>query len=186
MLKCQEDDCDAFDEIVARYKDSIYNYIWRMISNQDDVEDLTQEVFLKAFASIKKFRSESNLRTWLYKIATNICIDKYRRAGFEKKILTPMEREMDDGEEPETIDLPDSTYDPRLLYERQELQSEVQKALIRLPEKLRAVILLYDMEDMSYEEIAEALNCPMGTVKSRLHKARMHLRQLLRSYIENK
>lgn len=182
-LRCQEGDCEAFDEIVAHYKDGIYNYIWRMISNRDDVEDLTQEVFVRAYSSIKKFRSEANLRTWLYKIASNLCIDKYRRSGLEKRLFTSMEKDSDDGEVCTTADLPDDTYDPQLLYERREIQQEVHKALAKLPEKLRAAILLCDLEGLSYEEIAEALNCPMGTVKSRIFKARVQLRKLLVPYI---
>ena len=183
MLRCQEDDGEAFDEIVAHYKDGIYNYIWRMISNLDDVEDLTQEVFVRAFTSIKSFRGESNLRTWLYKIATNLCVDKYRRAGLEKRLLIPLDRESGD-DEPSGFEVPDGTYDPERAYERSELQIEVQKALSRLPEKLRAAILLCDIEGMTYEDIAGAIGCPLGTVKSRLFNARLRLRDLLKPYVQ--
>lgn len=186
VLRCQEDDYEAFDEIVARYKDGIYNYIWRMISNREDVEDLAQEVFVRAFAAIKSFRSESNLHTWLYRIAMNLCVDKYRRDGLEKRLITPLEREQLDGGQTASPDVPDGTYDPQRVCERVELQVEVQKALSKLPEKLRAAILLYDLEGMSYEEIAEALGCPVGTVKSRLFNARMQLRDLLKAYVEDR
>lgn len=184
VLRCQEDDCEAFDEIVARYKDGIYNYVRRMISNRDDVEDLAQEVFVRAFASMKSFRRESNLRTWLYRIATNLCIDRYRRAGIEKQLIAPLEHERGDGEASREIDLPDDSHDPQCAFERTELQIEVQKALFKLPEKLRAAIFLYDMEGMPYDQIAETLGCPIGTVKSRIFNGRMQLRYLLRSYIE--
>jgi len=184
VLRCQEDDLDAFDEIVARYKDEIYNYIWRMISNHDDVEDLAQEVFVRAFAAIKSFRRESNLRTWLYRIATNLCVDRYRRKGLEKQSIVPLEREESEEGQSKSIDLPDDTYDPQRIYERSELQTEIQKALMKLPEKQRAVVLLFDLEGMSYEEIARVLDCPIGTVKSRLFNARLSLRKLLRPYME--
>ena len=186
VLRCQEDDYEAFDEIVARYKDGIYNYIWRMISNRDDVEDLAQEVFVRAFAAIKTFRRESNLHTWLYRIATNLCVDKYRRDGLERRLFAPPEREEPGGGQPKDADLPDSTHDPQRVCERAELQAEVQKALSKLPEKLRAAILLYDLEGMPYEEIAEALGCPVGTVKSRLFNARMQLRNTLKAYVEDR
>ena len=186
VLRCQEDDYDAFDEIVARYKDGIYNYIWRMISNREDVEDLAQEVFVRAFAAIKSFRRESNLHTWLYRIATNLCVDKYRRDGVEKRLIIPIERERRDDEEATSADVPDGTHDPQRLCERAELQAEVQKALSKLPEKLRAAVLLCDLEGMSYEEIAEALGCPVGTVKSRLFNARVQLRDLLKAYVEDR
>ena len=184
VLRCQEDDCEAFDEIVARYKDGIYNYIRRMISNRDDAEDLAQEVFVRAFGAIKSFRREANLRTWLYRIATNLCVDKYRRAALEKQLIAPSQREQSGNGESRPVELPDSTHDPRRVFERTELQTEVHKALSRLPEKLRAAVLLYDLEGMSYDEIAETVGCPVGTVKSRLFNARVQLRHLLRPYVE--
>jgi RNA polymerase sigma-70 factor (ECF subfamily) len=183
VRRCQDGDYAAFDEIVARYKDGVYNYIWRMISDRDDVDDLAQEVFVRAFGSIKKFRQESNLRTWLYRIASNICIDKYRRSGPEKALKVPLEREMgDDSWEP--IELPDSSFDPSRMFDQTELRKEIDNALLRLPEKLRSVIVLYDIEGMAYDEIAETLDCPLGTVKSRLFKARMQLRGMLKPYVE--
>lgn len=182
VLRCQEGDCEAFDEIVARYKDGIYNYIGRMISNRDEVDDLAQEVFVRAYAGLKSFRQDSNLRTWLYRIANNLCIDRYRRAGIERKLIVPIEQEDEEGVR--QIDLPDRTYDPQMVCERTELQAQVQKALARLPDKLRMTILLYDMEGLSYEEIAETLGVPIGTVKSRLFNARMQLRNWLKVYVE--
>lgn len=182
VLRCQEEDYDAFDEIVARYKDGVFNYIRRMIANHDDVEDLTQEVFVRAFASIKTFRRESNLRTWLYRIATNLCVDRYRRGGIEKQLISPLDQD-EDGEW-RFPEIPDGTYDPQRVYARTELQSEIQKALLELPEKLRAAVLLYDLEGMSYEEVAQTLGCPVGTVKSRLFNARVQLRVILRSYMD--
>lgn len=184
VLRCQEDDLDAFDEIVALYKDGIYNYICRMVSNRDDVEDLTQEVFLRAFSSIKKFRREANLRTWLYRIASNLCVDKYRRWGLEKQLMVPLHPvDREDEDSPLAIDMPDSTYDPQQVYERSELQQQVQRAICRLSDKLRAPILLYDIEGMSYEEISQTLSIPVGTVKSRIFKARIQLKEMLRPYV---
>lgn len=182
VMRCQEDDCAAFDEIVSRYKDGIYNYVWRMVSNREDAEDLAQEVFVRAFAAIKTFRREANLRTWLYKIASNLCVDRYRRAGLEKQWIIPLERQQNDTVRP--IDIPDHSSDPRRSFERSELQAEVKKALLKLPEKLRSAIILFDIEGLSYEEIADAMGCPIGTVKSRIFNARMKLRGLLKGYIE--
>ena len=182
VMRCQEDDCEAFDEIVTRYKDGIYNYVWRMVSNREDAEDLAQEVFVRAFAAIKTFRREANLRTWLYKIASNLCVDRYRRAGLEKQWIIPLERQQNDTVRP--IDIPDHSSDPRRSFERSELQAEVKKALLKLPEKLRSAIILFDIEGLSYEEIADAMGCPIGTVKSRIFNARMKLRGLLKGYIE--
>jgi RNA polymerase sigma-70 factor (ECF subfamily) len=184
VLRCQEDDSQAFDEIVRQYKDGIYNYILRMISNRDDAEDLAVEVFVRAFAAIKSFRRDSNLRTWLYRIATNLCIDKYRRYGIERKKLVPLEREYGDGEI-RPMDLPDTSFDPEKLLGQKELSDQIHRAIAKLPEKLRAPILMYDMEDMSYGQIAEVLGCPIGTVKSRIFKARTQLRRMLLPYVQN-
>ena len=184
VVRCQEDDFDAFDEIIARYKDGIYNYIWRMVSNRDDTEDLSQEVFVRVFTGIKSFRRESNLRTWLYRIATNLCVDKYRRARTEKHRLAPLEHQQDENSDsPGPLELADSTYDPQRICERTELQATVQAALWKLPDKLRSAILMHDMEGMSYEEIAEVLGCPVGTVKSRIYNARMQLHRRLEPYV---
>lgn len=184
VLRCQEDDSEAFDEIVRQYKDGIYNYILRMISNRDDAEDLALEVFVRAFASIKNFRRDSNLRTWLYRIATNLCIDKYRRYGIERKMLVPLEREDNDGES-SPMELPDTSFEPERLFDQKELKDQVHRAIAKLPDKLRAPILMYDMEGMPYEQIAETLGCPIGTVKSRIFKARTQLRRMLLPYVQN-
>lgn len=181
VMECQEGKYEAFNEIVTRYKDSIYNYVRRMISNPDDVDDLAQEVFVKAFGSIKSFRRESNLKTWLYRIATNLCVDRYRRLGVERKVLLPMERD-EDGEDCEYPEPDGRSSDPSRVYEKKELQAAVHDAVQRLPDKLRTAVLLYDMEGMSYSEIAEIQRCPVGTVKSRLFKARMELKDLLKPY----
>ena len=140
VLRCQKDDCKAFDEIVARYKDGIYNYICRMISNRDDAEDLAQEVFVRAYASMKSFRRDSNLRTWLFRIATNLCVDKYRKSGVEKQHVIPLEQDSGDGEGSVAMEIPDCDHDPLMICERTELQAKVQEALLKLPDKLRAPI----------------------------------------------
>lgn len=184
--KNQQDECKTFEEVVARYKDAIYNYIWRMVSNRDDVEDLTQEVFVRAFTSFKRFRHDSNLKTWLYRIATNLCIDRYRRKALENKIMRPLDQiGADEENDAKWSDVPDVRFDPLHTYERRELQAEVQRALSLLPGKLRSAILLYDIQGLTYEEIAEALGCPIGTVKSRLFNGRMQLRKLLKPYLQS-
>ncbi len=185
VLRCQANDIEAFDEIVTLYKDGIYNYIWRMVSSREDAEDLAQDVFVRAYGAIKTFRRESNLRTWLYRIATNLCVDKYRRRGLEKQLFVPIEqsRKDDDGHS-QTLDLPDVSNEPQRIYENAELQMEIQRALMNMPDKLRSALLLFDFEGLSYEEIAETVNCPVGTVKSRIFNARVQLRDMLRPYVD--
>jgi RNA polymerase sigma-70 factor (ECF subfamily) len=154
-----------------------------MVANRDDADDLAQDVFVRALVGIKSFRRESNLRTWLYRIAANLCVDRYRRSGLEKQLFMPPHQSREDDDLPAQSDPPDSSYDPQRVFENTELRGEIERALGRLPEKLRSSVLLFDIEGLSYEEIAEAMGCPIGTVKSRIFNARMQLRELLRPYV---
>ncbi len=183
--RCRVNDEAAFNEVVARYKIKVYNYIYRMTGSYDDAEDLTQEVFIRMYTSIDSFRSQSSLNTWLFRIAGNLCIDRFRR----QKNRTPaysLDEPLTsgDGEQEATRDLPDLTYEPHRLLENVEMADQIQKALTQLPEKLRATILLHDVEGLPYEEIAQIVGCPLGTVKSRLFNARVQLRQKLSGYLK--
>ena len=178
--RCRANDDAAFSEVVARYKIKIYNYIYRMTGSSEDAEDLTQEVFIRMYQSIDSFRGQSSLNTWLFRIAGNLCIDRFRRA----KNRTPA-YSLDEpaGEDAPAHEVPDHTYEPHRLLENVEMAEQIQQALSRLPEKLRATLLLHDIEGLPYEEIAQVVGCPLGTVKSRLFNARMQLRQQLAGYM---
>ena len=178
--RCRDNDDAAFSEVVARYKAKIYNYVYRMTGSSEDAEDLTQEVFIRMYTSIDSFRGQSSLNTWLFRIAGNLCIDRFRRT----KNRTPA-YSLDEptGEADQTQEVPDHTYEPHRLLENVELADQIQQALSMLPEKLRATLLLHDVEGLPYEEIAQVVGCPLGTVKSRLFNARMQLRQHLAGYL---
>ena len=173
----------AFNEIVLKYKGKVYNFISRMVASALDAEDLTQETFIRAYLSIRSFQSRASLNTWLFRIATNLCIDYSRK---QKTHIQPsslsQQTESDDGETEREI--PDRAFDPQRLLVNSELGKMVESALQELPEKLRTVVLLYDMEGLSYEEIAAIVNCPLGTVKSRLFNARTALREKLSPYLK--
>ena len=181
--RCRVNDEAAFNEVVARYKNKVYNYVYRMTGSSDDAEDLTQEVFIRMYVSIDSFRSQSSLNTWLFRIASNLCIDRFRRA----KSRTPaysLDEPMGGEEGDQTgHDVADTTYEPHRLLENVEMAEQIQQALTQLPEKLRATLLLHDVEGLPYEEIAQVVGCPLGTVKSRLFNARMQLRQRLSGYL---
>ena len=170
--RCRSSDDAAFSEVVERYKAKIYNYLYRMTGSSEDAEDLTQEVFIRMYTS--------SLNTWLFRIAGNLCIDRFRRT----KNRTPaysLDEPVGDAEQ--SHEVPDSTYEPHRLLENVEMAEQIQEALSKLPEKLRATLLLHDIEGMPYEEIAQVVGCPLGTVKSRLFNARMQLRQHLAGYL---
>ena len=183
ILRCQANDAAAFNEIVARYKNKVYNYVCRTVGPGPDAEDLTQETFVRAYLNIKSFQSRASLNTWLYRIATNICIDHLRKNRRAMSSTVSLQREDSESEEETEMDLPDSRYDPEALLMNKELGSQITAALLQLPEKLRTVVLLHDIEGLAYEEIMQIVDCPLGTVKSRLFNARMALRKKISEYM---
>lgn len=193
ICRCQDNDIAAFDGIVARYKNKIYNYIFRMVGDSEEAEDLTQEVFVKTYLAIETFRNESSLNTWLYRIASNLCIDSHRKrlrrqaamGGGLLSLSDPVAPEADTDDNVAPRDVPDRSYEPYRMLARRELDEQIAQALCLLPLKMRTVVILHDLEDMAYEEIAAVVGCPLGTVKSRLFNARMQLREMLRPYLES-
>lgn len=183
ILRCQRDDAAAFNEIVTRYKNKVYNYVSRMVGPGSDAEDLTQETFVRAYLNIKSFQSRASLNTWLFRIATNICIDFNRKHGKARALTTSLNREDSDGESESQHDVPDQKFDPQLVLLNKELGRQLTDAIHSLPDKLRLVVLLHDIEGLPYDEIASIVDCPLGTVKSRLFNARMALREKLTPYV---
>lgn len=183
VLRCRSNDADAFDEIVRRYQDCVYRYIVRMTGPGPDAEDLTQETFVRAFGAIGAFEGRASLRTWLLRIATNKCIDHRRRS--RKPTLSAAHLSDLAAPDGTPLDLHDSAPGPYDLVERDELGNLVSNAVDALPDKLRTVLILYDVEGLPYDEIAQVLQVPIGTVKSRLFHAREGLRLVLRPYLAN-
>jgi RNA polymerase sigma-70 factor (ECF subfamily) len=177
----QSDDLRAFDEIVRRHKLRIFSYVCRMTHDLPEAEDLTQEVFIRAYQSLHRFRAEAAVDTWLYRIATNLVIDRFRRNQRAPQAWVPLDAEDDIlGALPAT----ERDSDPEATAQLGELQREVRKAVQTLPPKLRGAVVLHDIEGLSYEEVAEALGCPVGTVKSRLFNGRNLLRRKLAHYVD--
>ena len=157
-----------------------------MIGSAADAEDLAQDTFVKAYQSLGSFRGSATLSTWLFRIATNVCIDYRRRRKHAPARALPLEvLGSDTVGIGFTAELPDSAPGPESCVLRMELQRKVRDSIDRLPEKLRAVLVLFDIEGLSYEEIAQVLGCPLGTVKSRLFSARQGLRQALAGYVDD-
>jgi RNA polymerase sigma-70 factor (ECF subfamily) len=171
---------DAYKRLMRKYQSAIYHLIVRMIGYQPEADDLTQEAFIKAFGSLASFNDEFAFSTWLYKIATNNCIDFLRKRKLKTfSIDKPVDRE---GEQ--HYEIPDSTYRPdRHLLASQRTRA-IQSAIDRLPEKYRIVIVMRHQQEKSYEEIAEELGLPLGTVKAHIFRAREMLNRALRGRVE--
>jgi RNA polymerase sigma-70 factor (ECF subfamily) len=186
VLRCQANDAAAFNEIVARYQNKVYNYICHMVGAGAEAEDLAQETFVRAYLSIHSFQSRASLNTWLFRIATNLCIDYLRRHKKTKALTTLLHREGSEEAALQERELPDERFEPQRNLLSKELAEHLDRALQSLPEKLRTVMLLYDVEGLSYEEIAQIVDCPLGTVKSRLFHARAGLRAKLSPYLDER
>ncbi|MDR7080375.1 RNA polymerase sigma-70 factor (ECF subfamily) [Neobacillus niacini] len=170
-------DQDAFAEIVEIYSNSIYQLGYRMLGNRHEAEDIAQEAFIRAYVNIKSFNQDLKFSTWLFRIATNLCIDRIRK----KKPDYYLDAEVS-GTDGLTMysQLSSNSPLPEKELESLELQETVQKEILKLPEKYRAVIVLKYIEELSLNEISEILDMPLGTVKTRIHRGREALRQQLR------
>jgi RNA polymerase sigma-70 factor (ECF subfamily) len=167
---------------MKKYHDPIFNLIARIIRNREQVEDLTQEAFVKAFASLKNFNEEYAFSTWIYKIATNSSIDYIRKKKLDTfSINKPIAMEESDY----TFDLPDTTYQPDKSLIQNQKTRLIEEAIERLPEKYKRVIIMRHSEDRDYSEIAKILKLPIGTVKAHIFRARELLNRYLREKISH-
>ncbi len=176
--KAATGDLEAFNQLVLRYQNLAYSHAYGMLGNPAQAEDATQESFIKAFQAINTFRGAS-FRAWLLKIVTNSAYDVLRRS--HRHPTQPLLPEDENGEEIESAAwLVDPSADVQEVVEQQELSQQVYQALGELPEAFRSVLTLIDVNEMDYTEAAQALNIPLGTVKSRLARARLQMQQKLK------
>lgn len=167
-------DEDAFGILMGRYENSLYGLIFKMVRNHEETQDLVQEAFIKSYKALESFNKQYSFSTWLFKIASNNCIDHLRKRRLKTtSIDAPIPTE--DGSLSQ--DLPDNSYSPEKDSLRNELFSSVNSIIDELPEKYKVVINLRHKEDQSYEEIAVALAIPIGTVKARIFRAREILKK---------
>ncbi len=177
VKRSQNGDLEAYDELVRRYQERIYNIIYNMTANRDVTDDLAQETFIKAFRAIKSFKGDSSFYTWLYRIAINKTLNhiKNRKEGVSMS-LNNLDFNVEN--HPDLISLiNDKT--PLREINLNEIQEKLNIALLKLSEKHRLVVVMHDVEGMSHDEIAKILDCNSGTVRSRLFYARQQLQQLL-------
>lgn len=165
-------DGNAFEALVAAYEKNVYNLALRMTGNAQDAEDMAQEAFVKAYTSLPGFRGDSKFSVWLYRIVSNVCLDFLRRQN--RRPASSLSLEDEDGEESQ-MDIPDESQSPEQLLERSLTQEAVQRGLQSLSEEQRQILLLREIQGLSYEEIGETLGLEPGTVKSRIFRARKKL-----------
>lgn len=169
-----------FEVLFTRYEKGIFNLIYRMVNDFEDATDLTSQTFLHALRAYDRFRGEAQAYTWLYRIAVNLCKNHFRKRDREARIeMVSLDAPIiAEGEEIER-DIEDMTHSPEHLLEGQELQTMIQQAIMGLSEDLRTVIILRDVQGLSYQEVADVTNCTVEAVKSRIFRARGHLRRIL-------
>ena len=172
-------DSDAFEALVLDNQKKVYNLALKMTGNEEDALDLSQEAFIKAYSSLKKFRAESRFSVWLYRLTYNICIDFLRKK--KRKPELPLTLTDQDGDFLD-LEIPDTRYEPASEAEKRELREVVTDSIDSLPDKYREIIVMREMTGMSYDEIARSLGINEGTVKSRLSRARQSLVSILNGY----
>jgi len=178
----QHGDLDAFNTLVLAYQDIVYNTALRILGDEDLAADASQEAFISAFRALNSYRGGS-FRAWLLRTVTNACYDELRRK--QRRPTTPLEPEAGDGDEVETPRwLADPNASPEEQLDQAELEHAIQHCLENLPIYFRTVVVLADIQGLDYSEVAAAVKKPLGTIKSRLARARLRLRECLQSFRE--
>lgn len=182
VRRCLSGEKEAIEEFVNLFQKPIYNLAYRLCGDRDDAEDIAQESLIRALENLGSFKGESSLYTWLYRITTNIFYDYTR-----KRKELPYEQFLYGNEKEDELrewEIPDEETSVEKEAERKDIQEIVQREISKIPSYYRTVLVLYDIEGFTYEEICEILRKPLGTVKSRLNRARQLLKQRLEQYRE--
>ena len=172
ITAAQKGDQEAFAQLVRRYEKRVYALTSRMCRNPSDAEEAAQEAFLSAWQGLAFFRGDSSFSTWLYRLASNACVDLLRREGRHQSSVS-----LDD--EDAAIDLPDHSLSPHDEAERSELRRQIEEGLAALPPDYRQVLILRELHQQTYDEISAILALDIGTVKSRINRGRKRLRKIL-------
>ncbi len=179
IRQAQAGDLRAFEELVVIYQDKIVTMSYYLTGNQADAQDLAQEVFVQAYTKLGSFRQEADLGTWLHRIAMNIWSNMQRRQKFPNLLSLDDPVQTGEGEFTRSVASDDPAGNPEEAFEGKEFQESVRQALRSLSEEFRVVLVLREIEGYSYEEIARITGCSLGTVKSRMSRARQALREII-------
>ncbi len=182
VRRAQEGDVRAFEQLFQQYQRGIYNTVFQMTHNDADAADLTQEVFVRAYRALPRLQTPEAFTSWLYRIAVNLSRNWLRDRGRVR--IESLEVPGEEGEEGSTREIADPSGDPAALAQTRDMQERVQKAIAGLSPDHRQVVMLHHIEGMPVEEIARVMGCSIGTVKSRLSRARENLKRKLAGYVE--
>ena len=180
VARARSGDRPAFAHLVERHRVSVFNMTLRIVGNREDAEEAAQDVFVRAYRSLDRFRGDSRFSTWLYRIAVNVSLSSARRSRRDLSTSSLSE----DDEDGLPMQIPDTAANPAELFEQTEFRERVRNLVAALPPIYSVVISMYHMQSLSYDEIAEALELPIGTVKARLFRARAALRNLVYRSLE--
>ncbi len=182
ITDAQSGNLDAFNTLVLHYQDSVFNTALRILGDEDQAADASQEAFISAFKSISAFRGGS-FKAWLMRTVTNACYDELRRQ--KRRPTTPLEPDTNDGEEMDSPRwLADPNMTPAQQAEADEVEHAIQHCLDNLPLEFKTVVVMADIQGMDYTEVAASIRVPLGTIKSRLARARLRLRECLQGFAE--
>jgi RNA polymerase sigma-70 factor (ECF subfamily) len=173
LVRLRRGDSRAFEDLVRRYQHRVFGVGLRMLGSRAEAEEIAQETFLRAHRALAEFRGEARLGTWLYGIASRLCLNR----------LASSERRHPRADDDALDRVPANVADAATALERTELEAALHQAIAELPDERRVVIVLRDVEGLAYEEISEALGLELGTVRSRLHRARMELKAKLERFL---
>ncbi|MGN0867163.1 MAG: RNA polymerase sigma factor [Oligosphaeraceae bacterium] len=177
-------DQDAFDELVRRHSGRAYQIAFGFLANREDAEEVVQDAFLRIYRHLPRFRGDAEFTTWMYRIVTNLCNNKYRwnkvrGAGRHMSVDAPLESHVSSGDAPQRLELPDERMRPDHQVAFEEMRDRLEKAMQTLPDAYRQAVLLRNVKQLDYDQIAALLHCAVGTVKSRINRGREILRQAL-------
>jgi RNA polymerase sigma-70 factor (ECF subfamily) len=177
IARAQEGDHESFNALITKHQQRAFNYAFRLTRNTDEASDVVAESFLRVYNALGHFKGQSAFSTWLFRIMTNCYLDMKKRDKSRFLVSLDESVQTKDGKMERQVE--DSAPTPDVRVEIQERRQSVQNAVAALPEYQRAMVIMYHAENLSYEEISAALDLPLGTVKSRLNRARLNLRELL-------
>jgi RNA polymerase sigma-70 factor (ECF subfamily) len=185
QVQLAPDQTAVFELMVKTYEKSLFQFAFRLCGNHHEAQDLLQESLYRAYKSFGRFEAGTAFDRWLYQIIHNLFIDHYRKKK-RRPLLTSIDEPLQHLESEKPLELPDWTTNPENEAVRKELGRQIQKGLAELSPEYRAAVILCDIQGLSYEEIAQVLNCSIGTVRSRIHRGRKALRRLLLPYLNER
>lgn len=181
VQECLNGNKEAFNKIIKKYQSPIFNLAFRMMGNAEDANDVSQEAFLRAYKALKSYKIEYGFFTWLYTISLNVCRNSLKRKKIINFFSIDSNSSRSDDNNLTNIELPDSKMNPELMYEEKIKSEVIQKAIMKLSEKYRGIIIARYIDGLPYEEISQIEGLPLGTVKTQIHRAR----KILIKHIKN-